>query len=73
MSYAGSTTGSSYDGDTKCSPFQVTWNVRRECGPLDIEGLNDWCQENPSKKDGAHGARDLVVAPELLSKDWRPR
>lgn len=67
LEFLGSTTGPSYT-EAKCSPLQVTWNVRPACAKIDINSLNKWCEKNVFEEDHAHGVRALVTAPELLSK-----
>ena len=64
--FIGSTTGPSYS-EEKCSPFQVSWSVRPECLKIDINSLNEWCQKNPFGEDHAHGVRQIVTNPQLLS------
>lgn len=64
--FAGSTTGPKYT-QKKCSPLQVTWNVRPNCAKVDITSLNKWCAKNIFEENNAHGVRQLVTAPELLS------
>lgn len=64
--YAGSTTGPAYN--EKGSPFQVTWSVRPKVVKVDIETVGKWCDDNIFKEDHAHGVRNLVVNPALLSK-----
>lgn len=64
--YAGSTTGPSYN--EKGSPFQVTWSVRPKVAKVNIETVGKWCESNIFKEDHAHGVRNLVIDPELLSK-----
>jgi len=64
--FTGSTTGPKYT-EEKCSPFQVTWNVRPACAKLDINSLNAWCASNAFNEDHAHGVRQLVTSAELLS------
>ena len=65
--YLGSTTGPKYDQST-CSPLQVTWSVRPQCTKLDISSLYRWAEEgNVFHENHAHGVRQLVSAPELLS------
>jgi len=67
IQFAGSTTGPKYD-QTTCSPMQVTWSVRPECTRLDINSLHAWAAEgNRFNETHAHGVRQLVTAPELLS------
>lgn len=66
--FAGSTTGPSYT-EAKCSPLQVTWSVRPNCARVDINSLNHWAEAgNVFKEKKSHGVRQLVTAPELLSK-----
>lgn len=65
ISYAGSTTGPSFN--EIASPFQVTWNVRPRVAKLDINSVAAWFVDNPFKEDHAHGVRNLVVNPDLLS------
>ncbi len=65
--FRGSTTGPSYT-QAKCSPLQVTWSVRPQCTKIDINSLNKWCEGNVFQEDHAHGVRQLVTAPELLSR-----
>lgn len=64
--YRGSTTGPAYD-QSKCSPLEVDWSVRRDCKLLDINSLAAWCADNAFNESAAHGVRPLVTAPELLS------
>ncbi|WP_421850088.1 delta-class carbonic anhydrase [Marinomonas sp.] len=67
VTYAGSTTGPSYN--EKASPFQVTWNVRPKVAKVDIQSVGDWCDsQNIYKEDHAHGVRNLITNPDLLSK-----
>lgn len=64
--YSGSTTGPAYN--EKGSPFQVTWSVRPKVVKVNIETVGKWCDDNIFKEDHAHGARNLVVNPALLSE-----
>ncbi|MGG7568457.1 delta-class carbonic anhydrase [Rhodovulum sp. DZ06] len=64
--YAGSTTGPSYN--EKASPFLVTWSVRPKVAKMNIASLAAWLKDNPFAEDHAHGVRNLVVNPKLLSK-----
>ena len=66
IQYIGSTTGPGYN--EKGSPFQVTWNVRPKVAKVNIESVGHWCKGNVFKEDHAHGVRNLVTNPELLSK-----
>jgi hypothetical protein len=68
VEYLGSTTGTAYDNETTCSPLQVTWSVRRDCRPLALESLDEWCRDNVFNEDHAHGVRTLVTVPGLLSQ-----
>jgi hypothetical protein len=63
--YEGSTTGPSYN--TQGSPYQVTWSVRPKVVKVDILSVAKWLKANPFKEDHAHGVRNLVVDPQLLS------
>ena len=66
--FAGSTTGPSYTQQA-CSPMQVTWSVRPQCAKIDISSLHEWAENgNVFEEDHAHGVRQLVTAPELLSQ-----
>ena len=65
IQYLGSTTGPSYN--EKASPFQVSWSVRPQVAKVNIETVGDWCKGNVFKEDHAHGVRNLVVNPKLLS------
>lgn len=63
--YAGSTTGPAYN--EVASPFQVTWSVRPKVLKLDLNALGAWLEDNPFKETHAHGVRNLVTNPALLS------
>lgn len=63
--YSGSTTGPGYN--EAGSPFQVTWSVRPEVAKVNIQSVGLWCESNIYKEDHAHGVRNLVVNPALLS------
>ncbi len=65
VQYAGSTTGPSYN--EKGSPFQVTWSVRPKVAKVNIASVGKWCQGNVFAEDHAHGVRNLVMNPSLLS------
>lgn len=67
VTFLGSTTGPQYT-EAKCSPLQVTWSVRPVCAKIDINSLDKWCEKNVFEEDHAHGIRQLVTAPQLLSK-----
>ena len=64
--YTGSTTGPGYN--EKGSPFQVTWSVRPQVAKVNIESVGKWCKGNTFNEDHAHGVRNLVVNPDLLSE-----
>jgi len=64
--YAGSTTGPGYN--EKGSPFQVTWSVRPDVVKLNIMSVDAWLKDNPFDEDHAHGVRNLVTNPDLLSQ-----
>lgn len=66
IEYAGSTTGP--DFNEKGSPFQVTWSVRPKVTKVNIETVGEWCNGNVFKEDHAHGVRNLVTNPALLSR-----
>ena len=65
VQYAGSTTGPSYN--EKGSPLQVSWSVRPEVAKLNIASVGEWCEGNVFDEDHAHGVRNLVTNPDLLS------
>ncbi|EAR08374.1 delta-class carbonic anhydrase [Reinekea blandensis] len=65
VEYAGSTTGPGYN--EQGSPYQVTWNVRPGVEKVNIASVGAWCEGNEFNEDHAHGVRNLVVNPELLS------
>lgn len=66
IQYAGSTTGPGYN--EKGSPFQVSWSVRPNVAKVDIESVGKWCKGNVFNEDHAHGVRNLVTNPDLISK-----
>jgi len=63
--YAGATTGPSYN--EKGSPLQVTWSVRPEVVKVNATTVGEWCKSNQFDEDHAHGVRNLVINPDLLS------
>jgi len=65
IEYKGSTTGPGYN--EKGSPFQVTWSVRPKVLKVDINTVSRWLQGNVYKESHAHGVRNLVINPKLLS------
>ncbi len=66
VQYAGSTTGPSYN--EKGSPFQVSWSVRPKVAKVNIESVGEWCTGNAFNEVHAHGVRNLVTNPDLISK-----
>lgn len=66
VQYSGSTTGPGYN--EQGSPFQVTWNVRPKVAKVNISSVGEWCEGNVFNEDHAHGVRNLVENPKLLSK-----
>lgn len=66
VDYSGSTTGPSYN--EQGSPFQVSWSVRPKVAKVNIASVGKWCEGNVFNEDHAHGVRNLVVNPKLLSK-----
>jgi hypothetical protein len=65
VSYDGSTTGPSYN--EAASPFQVTWNVHPKVTKVSISSVAKWLAGNEFEEDHAHGVRNLVDNPALLS------
>lgn len=66
IEYMGSTTGPSYN--EKGSPLQVKWNVRPKVKKVNITSVGEWCKGNVFNEDHAHGVRNLVKNPDLLSE-----
>lgn len=66
VQYAGSTTGPTYN--EKGSPLLVSWSVRPKVAKVNIETVGQWCEGNAFKEDHAHGVRNLVMNPKLLSQ-----
>ncbi len=65
IEYSGSTTGPKYN--EQGSPFQVTWNVRPKVKKVNIASVSKWFEGNPFEEHHAHGVRNLVMNPNLLS------
>lgn len=65
IQYAGSTTGPAYN--EKGSPLQVTWSVRPKVIKVNAASVGEWCKGNVFNEDHAHGVRNLVINPKLLS------
>ena len=65
VQYPGSTTGPGYN--VAGSPLQVSWSVRPRVAKVNIETVGAWFSDNVFDEDHAHGVRNLVVNPDLLS------
>ncbi len=65
VQYAGSTTGPGFNNQG--SPFQVSWSVRPRVAKVNIASVGQWCENNVFDEDHAHGVRNLVINPRLLS------
>lgn len=65
VQYAGSTTGPGYN--EKASPLKVSWSVRPNVAKVDINSVDTWLSDNVFGEKEAHGVRNLVVNPDLLS------
>lgn len=65
IQYAGSTTGPGYN--EKASPLQVSWSVRPMVAKVNISTVGRWFEVNIFNEDHAHGVRNLVTNPDLLS------
>jgi hypothetical protein len=65
IQYAGSTTGPSYN--EKGSPLEASWSVRPKVLKVNAASVGKWCEGNVFKEDHAHGVRNLVTDPKLLS------
>jgi len=65
VQYTGSTTGPSYN--EKGSPLQVSWSVRPKVAKVNINTVATWCKGNVFNENHAHGVRNLVTNPDLLS------
>lgn len=66
ITYAGSTTGPNYN--EKGSPFQVSWSVRPKVLKVNGTTVGQWCANNVFHETHAHGVRNLVKSPQLLSR-----
>lgn len=64
--YSGSTTGPGYN--EKASPFQVTWSVCPQVMKVSIGSVAERLKGNKFEEDHAHGVRNLVTNPDLLSQ-----
>ena len=65
VQYTGSTTGPGYN--EQGSPFQVSWGVRPQVAKVNIATVGEWCKGNEFEEDHAHGVRNLVINPDLIS------
>lgn len=65
VEYEGSTTGPGYN--EKPSPYQVSWSVRPKVAKVNIKTVEKWFHHNQFGEHHAHGVRNLVVNPDLLS------
>jgi len=65
VQYTGSTTGPSYN--EAGSPFQVSWSVRPNVAKVNIASVAAWFDNNVFEEKYAHGVRNLVINPDLLS------
>ncbi len=65
VQYEGSTTGPGYN--KKGSPFQVSWSVRPKVAKVNIATVATWLEDNAFDENHAHGVRNLVTNPALLS------
>ena len=61
--YTGSTTGSKFNNE-HCSPYQVTWDVKKTPATLSAHGLAEWSHK---REQHAHAVRELVTHDDLLS------
>lgn len=66
IQYAGSTTGPGHN--EKASPIQATWSIRPKVAKVTVASVRDWCKGNTFEEDHAHGVRNLVTNPDLLSE-----
>lgn len=66
ITYDGSTTGPTYNESG--SPFQVTWSVHPKVTKVSISSVAKWLAKNEFEENNAHGVRNLVDDPALLSK-----
>jgi hypothetical protein len=66
VQYRGSTTGPSYNEEG--SPMQVSWSVRPRVAKVSIKSVGQWWKGNVFEENHAHGVRNLVTNPKLLSE-----
>lgn len=65
VEYDGSTTGPGYNEEP--SPYQVSWSVHPKVAKVNIKTVKEWFENNKFAQEHAHGVRNLVVNPKLLS------
>lgn len=65
IQYDGSTTGPSYNENG--SPLQVSWSMRPEVVKVSISSVEAWLADNVFDETAAHGVRNLVINPDLIS------
>ncbi|ABG31383.1 hypothetical protein CEP88_18600 [Roseobacter denitrificans] len=65
IAYNGSTTGPSFN--EQGSPLQVSWRVRPEVMKVSITSVETWLSDNIFNEGEAHGVRNLVANPDLIS------
>jgi hypothetical protein len=65
IEYDGSTTGPGFN--EQGSPLQVSWSVRPKVAKVSIASVGKWCESNVFDEGKAHGVRNLVVNPDLIS------
>lgn len=66
VQYAGSTTGPGYS--EAGSPFRVTRSVCPLVAKVSISSVDTCLNDNIFDEDHAHGVRNLVINPDLLSE-----
>ena len=67
VTYSGSTTGRSYNNDDSCSPYQITWQVDRQCRLISAKSFDAMCKKMKEQyamdaDAEPHSSRDLVTA-----------
>lgn len=66
VNYSGSTTGPGYNETG--SPYQVSWSVRPKVAKVNLLSVGAWLNNNIFEEEHAHGVRNLVTNPDLLSE-----
>jgi len=46
---------------------RVSWRVRAKVAKVNIASVGEWCKGKVCNEDHAHGVRNLVMNPDLLS------